>query len=366
MSGKHREREQLLQRDRVGAIGDRGQPGPDGPQVWQRRQPGQRQGCRGGGSSRPPRDARVTRPCSAVIMTRAMFAPSPKASACADAAQVSPATPAARPLAARDHQLPSSQVPEPSAGPAIGSLISRVIARGGEPLSGTVRAQYERQLQHDFSQVRIHTDPLAAASARAIGADAYTSGTHIVLADDPGATRPAGRRVLAHELAHVLQQGGYNSTPRTLGHAGTVAEQEAADAPGASPMASRRWRHRVRDPSRAGPSSGWKPARITSTCSTSASGSVTECTFSTFLAASWNSAAPTRPISTPSTGWESPPCRVSRSRRKNSTSASGALCSGLAATQARRLTPSTGHSPPSPMPSSTRTVSCLPGGACAL
>src|SRR5207253_3110023 len=61
----------------------------------------------------------------------------------------------------------------------------------------------------DFSAVRIHTDERASASARAVHAKAYTVGSHIVFAAGhhaPG-TR-AGDRLLAHELAHTLQQGG--------------------------------------------------------------------------------------------------------------------------------------------------------------
>ncbi len=59
----------------------------------------------------------------------------------------------------------------------------------------------------DFSAVRIHDGPAAAASARAVGASMYTSGTHIVVGDDhPGLGSAAGRRDIAHELYHVKQQ----------------------------------------------------------------------------------------------------------------------------------------------------------------
>lgn len=61
----------------------------------------------------------------------------------------------------------------------------------------------------DFSRVRVHTGPEADASARAVGARAYTVGAHVVFADGayaPGTTD--GRRLLAHELTHTLQQGG--------------------------------------------------------------------------------------------------------------------------------------------------------------
>ena len=65
----------------------------------------------------------------------------------------------------------------------------------------------ESRFGRDFSQVRLHTDTQAAHSARAVNALAYAVGNHIVF--DRGQYEPAGergRRLLAHELTHVLQQ----------------------------------------------------------------------------------------------------------------------------------------------------------------
>ena len=67
----------------------------------------------------------------------------------------------------------------------------------------------ESETWHDFNRVRVHTDALASSSARALHASAYTVGNDIVFAS--GAYTPStigGRRLLAHELAHVIQQGG--------------------------------------------------------------------------------------------------------------------------------------------------------------
>src|SRR5262249_12670896 len=67
----------------------------------------------------------------------------------------------------------------------------------------------ESRFNHDFSQVRLHTDPQAAESARAVNAHAYTVGRDVVFAADR--YRPesdTGRALLAHELAHVVQQRG--------------------------------------------------------------------------------------------------------------------------------------------------------------
>jgi len=78
---------------------------------------------------------------------------------------------------------------------------------GGQPLTSQVRADMEVGLGADFSDVRIHTDAKAARSAAAVSAQAYTVGSEVVFGygsfapDDPG-----GRRTLAHELTHVLQQ----------------------------------------------------------------------------------------------------------------------------------------------------------------
>ncbi len=61
--------------------------------------------------------------------------------------------------------------------------------------------------RYHFSDVRVHTDPAAGRAAEALGASAFTSGRHIVFAPrafDPAS--PSGRRLLAHELAHVVQQ----------------------------------------------------------------------------------------------------------------------------------------------------------------
>jgi outer membrane protein OmpA-like peptidoglycan-associated protein len=72
----------------------------------------------------------------------------------------------------------------------------------------------EDRFGHDFSRVRVHTDARSAESANAVGALAYTVRNHIVFgAGEYAPETTAGRRLLAHELAHVVQQGA--STERT-------------------------------------------------------------------------------------------------------------------------------------------------------
>jgi hypothetical protein len=94
----------------------------------------------------------------------------------------------------------------------------------------------EPRFGHDFADVRVHSDRQAAQSARAVNAQAYTVGRHIVLADDQLATNTyAGRKLLAHELTHVLQQRqtSSNELPQTFGgddhHPAEVEADRTAD-----------------------------------------------------------------------------------------------------------------------------------------
>lgn len=86
--------------------------------------------------------------------------------------------------------------------------IAPPIGAGGRALDAATRGAMEARFAHDFSRVRVHTGPEAAASARAVSALAYTVGNHIVFGDNQLKSDHAGRRLLAHELAHVVQQGG--------------------------------------------------------------------------------------------------------------------------------------------------------------
>lgn len=87
-----------------------------------------------------------------------------------------------------------------------------VLSIQGRPLDAHTRAFMESRFQRDFSHVQLHSDALAIASANAVDARAYTVGHHIVLNAGqyaPGTT--AGRALLAHELAHVVQQSSMST-----------------------------------------------------------------------------------------------------------------------------------------------------------
>lgn len=95
---------------------------------------------------------------------------------------------------------------------------SRGVLGRGRPLPPSMRSTFEQRLGVDLGPVRIHDGPSAAAAARALDARAFTVGRHIAFqadAFDPH-TRP-GRKLLAHELAHTVQQSGGSATGRPSG-----------------------------------------------------------------------------------------------------------------------------------------------------
>ena len=78
---------------------------------------------------------------------------------------------------------------------------------GGQPLPKSVRDFFEPRFGQDFSRTRIHTNVNAAKSAEALNARAFTSGNDIVFdANEYTPSSLDGRRLLAHELTHVVQQ----------------------------------------------------------------------------------------------------------------------------------------------------------------
>jgi len=81
------------------------------------------------------------------------------------------------------------------------------IRGGGQPLPGSTRAFFEPRFGQDFGQVRLHTGAQAAESARALNARAFTVGQDVVFGAGQYAPGTGdGRRLLAHEMTHVVQQ----------------------------------------------------------------------------------------------------------------------------------------------------------------
>lgn len=91
--------------------------------------------------------------------------------------------------------------------PAVPPIVHDALASGGRALDQAARASMDKTFGFDFGRVRVHTDSLAAASARAVGAEAYTVGSDVVFGAGryaPGSAE--GRKLIAHELTHVVQQ----------------------------------------------------------------------------------------------------------------------------------------------------------------
>lgn len=100
-------------------------------------------------------------------------------------------------------------------------------ASTGHPLDPATRAFMEPRFGRDLSQVRIHTGAAAADSAQALSAAAYTVGPDIVFgAGHYAPASTSGRKLLAHELAHVVQPGGPAIRRMTLGKGDVVAGLE--------------------------------------------------------------------------------------------------------------------------------------------
>jgi len=87
--------------------------------------------------------------------------------------------------------------------------VDQALARPGRPLDSALRRDMEQRFGYDFSQVRVHSDAAAEQSARDVAANAYTVGHSMVFGEgrfSPGTHE--GRRLIAHELTHVVQQSG--------------------------------------------------------------------------------------------------------------------------------------------------------------
>jgi hypothetical protein len=108
------------------------------------------------------------------------------------------------------------------------SIVRAVLDSPGRPLESATRAFLEPRFGHDFRQVRVHTNTLAAESAQALHALAFTVAPHLVFNSGRYAPQTSnGRRLLAHELSHVIQQGGSSSGISPLADIDHPAEREA-------------------------------------------------------------------------------------------------------------------------------------------
>jgi len=107
-------------------------------------------------------------------------------------------------------------------------IVHDVLRSPGQPLDATTRAFMEPRFGHDFSRVRVHSDSRAAESAPAVNALAYTVGSHVVFGAGQYAPQSAlGKKLLAHELTHVVQQRSGIHLENDVGKPGDAYEQHA-------------------------------------------------------------------------------------------------------------------------------------------
>jgi hypothetical protein len=110
-------------------------------------------------------------------------------------------------------------------------VVQEVLRSPGQPLGVSIRSSMEPLFVADFSKVRVHTDLRAAESAQAVNALAYTVGHHIVFgADKYAPSSQNGRGLLAHELAHTIQQRNASGAPPSADPHGIF--ESSADAAG--------------------------------------------------------------------------------------------------------------------------------------
>ena len=114
-------------------------------------------------------------------------------------------------------------------------IVHDVLRSSSQPLAASERAYFEPRFGWDFSKIRIHADTQAAKSARAVNALAYTVGKNIVF--DSGRYAPgtaAGRKLLAHELTHVVQA----SSPRSRYSSSSLPSGSGAGMPSPNRISS--------------------------------------------------------------------------------------------------------------------------------
>ena len=165
----------------------------------------------------------------------------------ADSPAISPAAPqVSRACAACENEELHRSAASPAAigGDSAPASVHRVLGEPGRPLDRGARAFFEPRFGTDLGHIRLHDDVGAGRSAHAVGAHAYTVGNHIAFAGRVDIASDGGRRLLAHELTHTIQQasGGAQSVPPRLQRQVLGAtELEAMKDPECPPEAPYRW-----------------------------------------------------------------------------------------------------------------------------
>lgn len=125
----------------------------------------------------------------------------------------------------REKKLLQRSPSRPGAPAMAPPMVHQVLKSPGQPMERATRNFMESRFGYNFSGVRIFHDDAAAASARSVSANAYTVGQKIVFNQGKyGPHSQSGRRLLAHELTHVVQQSGGGMRPKAWGDAALEGE----------------------------------------------------------------------------------------------------------------------------------------------
>lgn len=109
--------------------------------------------------------------------------------------------------------------------------VDRVLSSSGRPLESSLRKDMENHFDRDFSRVRVHSGTAAEQSAREVNANAYTAGNNIIFGTGqfaPGTH--GGRRLIAHELTHVVQQQSTDNALQSKLKVGPVDDKYEREA----------------------------------------------------------------------------------------------------------------------------------------
>jgi hypothetical protein len=150
------------------------------------------------------------------VADQVMRMPDPALSIAAAPAQLSRKCAACEEEDKKKLQMKPARPPE-TAGREAPPIVHEVLRSPGEPLDAATRAFFEPRLGYDFSGVRVHADEPASTSAKRVNARAYAVGSNIVFG--PGEWSPStdsGKRLLAHELAHVSSKQEGTATSARL------------------------------------------------------------------------------------------------------------------------------------------------------
>jgi len=123
--------------------------------------------------------------------------------------------------------------PSPGTGTLVQAALPDAQPAGGRGLDPKIQPKMEQAFGADFSGVKVHTDGAANQAAQNLNANAFAHGSDVFFDQgkyDPGSA--GGEKLIAHELAHVVQQGGRQGTVQTkqatgVSHAGDSAETRA-------------------------------------------------------------------------------------------------------------------------------------------